>query len=204
MNNKTLTIIIGIPLILFITIGGYFLWDISRPVQPPEIIPTEPQNIPPLPPQGNQAINPPPNQPLWKDPASEPSMEPIPAPQPIPPVEPKITIHTKKTGDVSVDNFYQDPQTQTFDISKDAVIKDEPTYTILYYTMDQSFFIGLLGGDLQVARNTGEQELLKKLGITKEQSCKLRVSVTVPASVNKTASGADYHLSFCPDGKPLP
>jgi hypothetical protein len=119
------------------------------------------------------------------------------------PTDSKIKISLNNTS-VSVNNFYKDPETKVFDPERDAVIKDEPTYTILYYTMDQSFFIGLLGGDLQVARNTGEQELLKKLGITKEQSCKLRVSVTVPASVNKTASGADYHLSFCPDGKPLP
>jgi hypothetical protein len=117
--------------------------------------------------------------------------------------EEKLIIHTK-SGDVPVTNFYQNPQIEIFDKDKDAIIKNDPNYQIMYYGKYQSFFISLLGGNLHAARKISEREFLKILNITKNQACKLPVSVSVPHFVNHNASGTDYGLSFCPDGKPLP
>ena len=90
------------------------------------------------------------------------------------------------------------------DTQEDVTLREEKTYTILFYAKDQSFFIGLKDKDLVTARKEGEAALLDTLDISKEDACKLRVSLTVPFSVSENAAGVDYGLSFCPNGRSLP
>lgn len=88
---------------------------------------------------------------------------------------------------------------------KGYLLISNSSYDILYYKYSQgpSFLISLHSDNLIPARAAAETELLSKLGISKEQACKLLVSLTIPGDVNEKLSGDDYHLSFCPDGKPL-
>jgi hypothetical protein len=112
----------------------------------------------------------------------------------------KIPIHTKDNGMVMVNNFLA----RLSDTQEDVTLREEKTYTILFYAKDQSFFIGLKDKDLVTARKEGEAALLDTLDISKEDACKLRVSLTVPFSVSENAAGVDYGLSFCPNGRSLP
>lgn len=91
-----------------------------------------------------------------------------------------------------------------FNADKDVLLSDTEEHHMLYYTGDQSFHIVLLNSPLQPARETAEKIFLENLKIDEATACKLKVSLRVPYSVNEEASGEDYGLSFCPNGKPLP
>jgi hypothetical protein len=113
----------------------------------------------------------------------------------------KFTIKTSK-GDVDVQNIYKN---SLGDLSQSGVaFEDNDEYYIAYYPEDQGFIIALESPNIQNARTDAEKDFLDTLGITQEQACKLKVSLTVPMSVNAKAAGGNYGLSFCPDGKPLP
>lgn len=88
---------------------------------------------------------------------------------------------------------------------KGYLLKGNSAYDMLYYKYSEgpSFLITLLSDNLEPTRAAAETEFLSTLGISKEQACKLLVSLTIPGDVNESLSGDDYHLSFCPDGKPL-
>jgi len=82
-------------------------------------------------------------------------------------------------------------------------VEDDELYAIYYYDVDSSFNITLKIDDVVRARNEAEKGFLRALNITEKEACKLRVSLGVPMSVNREFGGRDYHLSFCPDGKPF-
>jgi len=46
--------------------------------------------------------------------------------------------------------------------------------------------------------------LLQQLGISEQDACRLRYSVSVPFSVNPLYSGKNLGFSFCPGATPLP
>jgi hypothetical protein len=115
-----------------------------------------------------------------------------------------IKIKAKDGGYVIMKDFYQSPYTQILDQQKDASIKDSIDYNIEFQPEILGFLIDLRGKDLCKARENSEQGLLDKLGITKEEACRLYVDLGVIFSVNAKASGVNYGLSFCPEGKPLP
>jgi len=114
-----------------------------------------------------------------------------------------FVIHTEKGTDVTVNNFYKNSNVTLLNRDNDAIIKDAENYSITYFTGDQSFFVSFWGDDLTTSRTAAENALVKLLGIKKEDSCLLRVSVVVPSEKNSAVSGVDYGLSFCPWGKPV-
>ncbi|NTU67078.1 MAG: hypothetical protein HGB08_04120 [Candidatus Moranbacteria bacterium] len=89
---------------------------------------------------------------------------------------------------------------------KDLVLESNGNYDIMYfnYSKGPSFLITLSSPDLESSRTAGESKLIDLLGISKDQACKLNVSLTVPQDVSSPAAGYDYGLSFCPNGKPFP
>jgi hypothetical protein len=184
--NKKIFIGAGIIVFLLIAVGGYFFWKLSS-----ESTPTEPTLLPPKETTTEQPANP--TGTTVKN-QETPTQTQKPG---------DISIQTKDGGTLFVNDFLKSPKT-TIDEEGDATLKDDPNYTILYYKMDQSVFIGLLGGNLPQVRSDAEKELLNILGITEQDACQLKVSTTVPASVSEKAAGKDYGLSFCPSGKPLP
>jgi hypothetical protein len=114
----------------------------------------------------------------------------------------KITIKTEK-GDVSVNNIEKDPvQKIAFDDS--VVFRKTDDYEMSYYPTDQGFIITLQNSDLTNARTAAEKDFIDALGISQEQSCFLKVTLNGPFDVSQAASGRNYGLSFCSNGKPLP
>lgn len=113
----------------------------------------------------------------------------------------KFEIKTPE-GPVAVSNVYKYPVSH---LSFDGVsFRDNKDYYIAYYPQDQGFLIVMENSDIQSARQKAENDFLQTLGIDQQQACSLRVSLTVPASINAEAAGGNYGLSFCPNGKSFP
>lgn len=103
-------------------------------------------------------------------------------------------------GDVPVKDFYKssvqvDPQ------RKDALVKRTQDYDIVYFAKDQSFLITLSRQPVKEARNQAELDLLETLGISKDEACKLKVSLKIPFDIDNNLAGKDFHLRFCPNGR---
>jgi hypothetical protein len=106
-------------------------------------------------------------------------------------------------GDTTVNNFYNLPETQP--VSGDGVnFKNSTYYYMAYYPNQQGFIITILDPDIEKARKIAEADFIQALGITKDQACNLNVSLTVAPEADNRASGGNYRLSFCPNGKPFP
>ncbi|HUD08659.1 MAG TPA: hypothetical protein VMQ48_01055, partial [Candidatus Saccharimonadales bacterium] len=84
------------------------------------------------------------------------------------------------------------------------VFRKTDDYEMSYYPTDQGFIITLQNSDLTNARTAAEKDFIDALGISQEQSCFLKVTLNVPFDVSQAASGRNYGLSFCSNGKPLP
>ena len=112
---------------------------------------------------------------------------------------PTITVPAKG-GDMQVSDFTKNPQAVFGDTT---VIAQNGNYSIVYFSVDQSFLITILAEPFNQNRTLAEQELLKHLGIAELDACKLTVSLGVPANVSEALAGKNYGLSFCPNGKPF-
>ncbi|MCX6765408.1 MAG: hypothetical protein NT136_00315 [Candidatus Moranbacteria bacterium] len=112
----------------------------------------------------------------------------------------KITIKTEQ-GEVKITDITENPVEKlsmggvTFQSTEDFLIE--------YYPGDQGFIIALLNKDTEKAQIAAEQEFLRALKINKEDACKLKVSITVPYTVNEKFGGGIYKLSFCEGGQLL-
>jgi len=120
----------------------------------------------------------------------------------VPPTDqPKMELKTPE-GNVQTENLYKNPAKRFSDDVLD--VTDNEDYTMYFFPETQSIIISINNPEIQFARYKAEQELLARLGITKEEACKLNVDLGVPFSVNAEASGVNYGLSFCPNGKQFP
>jgi len=179
-------IIIAINILIFVAlIGGFIFWKMN---QKETIPPVNTTTTPTFPISGNTT----PPKPVTGGQTNTT----IPAGM--------IKITTKDGGSILMKDFYQSPYTKILDPQNDASIKESIDYNIEFQPAIPRFFIGLQGNDLYTARENAEQGLLDKLGITKDDACRIKVTLGVAFSVNEKASGVNYGLSFCPDGKPLP
>lgn len=115
------------------------------------------------------------------------------------------SIITTPQGDKIEINAPEKIATEKLD-PKDMVLKTASDYQIVYFNYSEgpSFLITLTSPNIEPARTNGEAGLLSVLGISKDQACKLQVSLTVPQDVSAKAAGYNYRLSFCPNGKALP
>jgi hypothetical protein len=188
MNKKIILLLLSCVVVVLLIISGYLFWR-SNHSKSVSIKDPTPLNT---------------TAPFDDTPTADPQTKPVPF---ISVSGEKIIFKTPR-GDVSVNNFYKNPQTQVFEQGSPgeyAILVNSGQYTMDYRNEDRSFGIVLNDPNLQVARRAAEKYFLEKLGITETQACKLVVSVGVPISVGDgNASGVDYHLSFCPDGVPLP
>ncbi len=110
------------------------------------------------------------------------------------PQEPTIQIPTP-SGSVTVSNFYRNPV--EVNSERDALIRKAEEYNILYFAADGSFLIRVAQAPFETSRRMGEEELIRILGIAREEACRLNVSVTVPVSIDAAYGGKVYDLSFC-------
>lgn len=70
-------------------------------------------------------------------------------------------------------------------------------YIIQYSQTSDSFLISIQSAPFDSNRKKAEEAFLESLDITKEDACKLDVSITTPQSVNPKEAGTIYRLSFC-------
>lgn len=77
-------------------------------------------------------------------------------------------------------------------------------YNIYYNSTDNYFVVSLLSTPLGWYRKQAQEKLLEVSQLSKEDLCKLNISVTVPYWVDENSVGIQYGLSFCPGSVVLP
>lgn len=117
---------------------------------------------------------------------------------------PKMTLYTPDNAKIEVNNLYKNPANLVPGTDNTVNFIQNKDYYMFFSPKTEYFQITLLNPDIQKARSEAESDFLSTLGITKDQACQLNVELGVPYAVNQAASGKDYGLSFCPNGKPLP
>lgn len=131
--------------------------------------------------------------------------------QPEEPASPVVSNQepTSKTSDtysasVNEDSYkevhYPDPLKKAIsapDEYGNALLAQESSYMIEYFSKDAVFNITLTGKDLLQSRVAAQNKLLQILGITKEDACKIKTNVGAPFSVNQELAGKNLGLSFC-------
>ena len=110
----------------------------------------------------------------------------------------KLEIETG-SGDVEINNVYKKLKEK---LSKNGVaFEDNNDYYMAFYPQDNGFLIVINNADVISAGEKAEKNFMEQLGITKEQACKLKVSITVPYDVSEEYSGEVFGFSFCPDAE---
>lgn len=85
----------------------------------------------------------------------------------------------------------------------DATATDSPPYVIDYFSATNYFNIVLFQEPIREVRLQAEQYLMAKLGISQDQMCQLKYTVTVPIRVSQIYAGTNLGFSFCPGSTPL-
>ena len=98
-------------------------------------------------------------------------------------------------SNVEVTNFAQNAE--LIPGGKAIIFEREGDYHILFHSQNELFIISILGSPFSEKRFLAEEAFLYKLGITKEEACKLNVVITTPMFANEAESGKNYKLSFC-------
>lgn len=128
-----------------------------------------------------------------------------------------IAVRSYNGGVLQVKDFKSDPVTVKDPINTghyyigphpyegvpDPTVSDNPPYIIEYIDADGSFTISLRVEPLAKTRLQVEKVLKEHLGLTEEQMCQLKFTMSVPNSVNSFYAGTDLGFSFCPGATPL-
>lgn len=102
-------------------------------------------------------------------------------------------------GPIRVNNFYKSVKFESPETARVAL--EKTAGYVIWYTAEQNMFeIELSETATKADQISGEQTLLKDLGVTKPNFCKLSVSVT-SLEDKITGSRASTPPSFCPDGQ---
>ena len=99
-------------------------------------------------------------------------------------------------GSVTVDNFLNNPPQVSADQTAVTLVETS-TYDIVYYTNGSSFNIGIIAPPVAQSIIDAQNELLKILGISQADACKLNVVVGAPASLDPNYAGKNLGLTFC-------
>ena len=107
-----------------------------------------------------------------------------------------IVIGTPQ-GSVTMKNFYK----AVLDTEEGfAILRDRSDYQIAYDTNTSRFSIAVLGAPFDEARKKAEADFLSILGITKNDACRLAVSVVSSARNSEVQAEKNMGLSFCAAG----
>ena len=98
-----------------------------------------------------------------------------------------------KDGVVTVKNFYKNIVASEED---SLVIARTTEYFITYQKTQNYFWIAITGGDFKQSRLEAESAILTLLGISKEDACRLDISVGAPYG-SQIPAGEKSGLSFC-------
>lgn len=129
-----------------------------------------------------------------------------PIPEAILPKGDTFTIETEK-GDVTVKNFFKGREKEVTSSGIRVVCfndSEECQHSIYFNWEWKGFAITLMRTPLQKVRDEAEQSLLDSLNISREDACRLNVQLNVANGIDSEYDGgADYGLSFCPNGIPF-
>lgn len=114
---------------------------------------------------------------------------------------PKMTVPAKEGQSFEVNNVYNHPVASLS--SNGVLFKENADYEMVFYPEKASFLISIDNFDLNPAREKAEADFLQTLETTKEEACKLNVTLGTTYDISPKNSGANFGLSFCPDGKPF-
>jgi hypothetical protein len=108
----------------------------------------------------------------------------------------RFTISTSQ-GDVSVKNFY--PASQSI-IQNEVDFYQSDYDSFSYFPKDKNFQIItsiVTEEDLKQKQPDLEAKFLELLDISKEDACKLSVTISSPQSINPDIADKTFRLSFC-------
>jgi hypothetical protein len=108
-----------------------------------------------------------------------------------------LTLGTP-SGNVTVKNFYK--TALALIEGTEVVLAKNDGYEIDYSNVDSSFVITIRQIPIDSVRVDAESQLLNLLGISKNDACRLSVSVIIPASLDPQAGGRSYPLGICSQG----
>jgi hypothetical protein len=111
---------------------------------------------------------------------------------------PKIPVSDKDkitVSNVEVENFTKDAEVVSR--GETYLLEENQDFHIIARKKEGQFLISILGAPFSEKRARAEDAFVKKLGITREEACKLNVVITTPAFANKAEAGKNYPLSFC-------
>ena len=77
---------------------------------------------------------------------------------------------------------------------------NSPPYVIGYIAKTQYFNISILKSPIMETRRLAEVYLMKQLGISKDQMCRLKHAVSAPNRVDRFYAGLNLGFSFCKNG----
>jgi hypothetical protein len=83
------------------------------------------------------------------------------------------------------------------DTENDRIIAENDNFTILYMPQWNNFLISITASPFNTNRQLAEQDFLDKLQLSKDQACKLAVTVSSPYFANPEVAGQIFPLSFC-------
>lgn len=98
---------------------------------------------------------------------------------------------------VTVNNFYKSAISS--DEMGNYLIYDSPKSQIAYLSQFEFFQISVNTSPFLTEREDAEKQLLKILGISEQEACRLTVYVSTPEFADPQYSGKRYNLSFCND-----
>lgn len=106
---------------------------------------------------------------------------------------------TTNNRDIVINNIYRlaGPDLP----QKGTRFAETKNYKMSYYPIDQSFSINLLNPNLNFARQKAEEDLIKYLGIKKEEVCALKIVVNVESNISEQYSAQNLGISYCPNSK---
>lgn len=96
---------------------------------------------------------------------------------------------------VKLNNFFN--SSKVINENKDILISKTDKYQIEYFSLFNSFLISIESAPFEENKILAEQDLINKLGVSKEAACRLPVNITTPQSANPEFAGTNYSLSFC-------
>ncbi len=110
--------------------------------------------------------------------------------------KPNLQIDTNK-GSVAIDNVYKNPVEK---LSRNGVeFKESEKYNMSFYPQNNGFLIVITDPNVVASEKEAENDFLSQLEISKDDACKLEISITVPFGVSEKYSGKVYGFSFCPN-----
>jgi hypothetical protein len=123
-----------------------------------------------------------------------------------------MLVPAQSGGSIQVKNFLQDKDTVADSINQgqyyvgphftqagvtDPTASDHPPFVIDYDSKNQLFNILLNQEPLNQTRQQAESYLGEKLGITHNDMCRLKYTISAPNYVNSYYAGQNLFFSFC-------